>query len=96
MMTHVDRSSERYRGRENARNGKVSGQRVKGDSGRGRGDDQKKREREERCCERDLQAGSDTLCLLSRADTEDTEVEREINNTSYHKEMQFIYHTDKL
>lgn len=23
-------------------------------------------------------------------------VEREINNTSYHKEMQFIYHTDKL
>lgn len=90
---HVDRW---YRKRENVRNGKISEQRVKGDSGRERGDDRKIREQEERCYEQDLQAGSDTLCLLSRADTKDTEVEREINNTSYHKEMQFIYHTDKL
>lgn len=42
--------------------------------------------------EEDLQAGSDTCYHAPILRT----VEREINNTSYHKEMQFIYHTDKL
>lgn len=36
-----------------------------------------------------------TLCACYHAPILRT-VEREINNTSYHKEMQFIYHTDKL
>ena len=33
-----------------------------------------------------------TICLSKLR----TRVDREINNTSYHKEMQFIYHTNKL
>lgn len=59
---------------------------------RGRGNRKKKENRRkdvtDKICRRDP-----TLCVCYHALRT---VEREINNTSYHKEMQFIYHTDKL